>query len=165
MTLAHWLTALLDSVQELSQTALGWEMVRSPQSPTAVPLGTMGGFVALVGEELSAQIGVTASRVGCQQLCKVLLAMSPEDPDLEEHELVDAACELANIVAGGLKGRLAAQGCERLGLGLPLFVSGPVQLASGQRMELAIAHLGPVPAQVVLIHPFACHGRPATSDA
>jgi hypothetical protein len=81
--------------------------------------------------------------------------MSPEDPDLEEHELVDAACEIANIVAGIVKGRLAAHSPERLGLGLPLFVSAPLRLATGQRLERAQTQLGPVPAQVVLIHSLA----------
>jgi CheY-specific phosphatase CheX len=151
--LKQWMTALLDSAEELARTSLGWELSRPTESVEAIPGEAIGGCVALVGDTTSAQIGLIAAPSDCQQLCKALMAGTAEDPDLEESEMVDALCEMANIMAGCLKGRLEPV-TEPLKLGLPLFVRTPLRLASRQQLELAPARLGPVETRLMLIHPF-----------
>jgi CheY-specific phosphatase CheX len=150
----QWLTALTDSAEELARTALGWELTRPVDSSRELPDDALGSLVALVGAVGSVAVGIASSRQGCQQLSKALLAMSPDDPDLDEHEVVDAVCEIANIMAGSVKRRVAATSGS-LGLGLPLLLQTPMRLATGQRLAVAAAAFGPVPAHLVLIHPFA----------
>lgn len=147
-----WLNALHESADELAQVALGLDGARPLDRKAVDPLGLHGGYVALVGDASAVQIGVASSPDGCQRLSKALLAMEPDEPDLPLEDLADTMCEIGNIVAGGVKGRVDQQDGE-MKIGLPLFVHGSFSLAADQELSVKAMEIGDVNADLIVIHP------------
>jgi hypothetical protein len=108
-----------------------------------------GAYLGLVAQDEPVQVGILVDGVDCQLLSKALLGMEPTDEDLPPSDVSDAMCEIINIIAGGLKRRVA----ERMPvtLGLPIFVSGH-PLPNQQQSVLARSiKIGGVSASVLLL--------------
>ncbi len=119
--LATWADATYQAAVELAETTLDLEVVAADDgdAPEAVA------FVSLSSGKVALQIGIGSSKAGLVGLSKAMLMMEP-DEELDDEELVDAIGEMANVIAGGVKTRLASSQTG-LSIGLPLFVEGSVR--------------------------------------
>lgn len=146
-----WIDALQESTDEFAKVALEWEGARLLDGEDEDAFHLQGGYVGLVGDECAVQLGLASSPEGCQQLAKALLMMAPEEPDLPLDDIADGMCEISNIVAGGVKDRIAKRNHE-LKLGLPLFFPGSLKLAGNQECTVAAIVVGDVPCHLAVIH-------------
>jgi CheY-specific phosphatase CheX len=152
LSTSEWMDALNGTMNEIASTALGLEGSAHVRTSACIPTGLEGAYLALVGEQDSIQIGLASSAEGCQILAKAMLGMEPGDEDLPAGDLADAVCEIVNILAGGVKGRVHGK-VPPIKIGIPIFVHGNVQ--SSDRTVLAVAEVvvGRVPAALVLVEP------------
>jgi hypothetical protein len=118
---ASCLDALVDAASEVASTVLAGASFEALREGRGYGSGH-GAYLSLVAPEESLQVGLLVEPEGCQVLAKALLGMEPGDEDLPPGDVSDAMCEIINIVAGGLKRRVADN--MPLTLGLPMFVSG-----------------------------------------
>jgi len=120
-----WIAALISSAGELASEAL--HVAQELDGPTAdtLPRGQAGAYVALVGDEENLQFGVVAQPAVCDAVARALLMLEP-DEELSGDDMADALSEVANIVGGGVKRRLATRD-RSLKLGLPVFITGDVR--------------------------------------
>jgi len=141
-----WLAAVIDSAEELATSALGRTAVAFDDPVRGLPSGMAGAYVALVGDDANIQFGLVAGPGVCESLARILLMLEEED-ELSPDDTVDAVNELANILGGGVKKRMAASD-PTLRLGLPLFVCGEIQASQhadvwsiGMRLDGLAVHL------------------------
>ncbi|MBN1824886.1 MAG: chemotaxis protein CheX [Candidatus Eisenbacteria bacterium] len=150
-TIQEWLNAAVDATEELSTTALGFEGTEVLATQESLPHDLAGSYIALVGEETSLQVGLASSDAGVMILAKALLGMDPDDEEaLSESDVSDALGEIANIVAGGVKNRMADRD-PSMKLGLPMIVHGHVQATDRMQTAIADVRIGPVEAQLLVL--------------
>lgn len=135
---AEWMNALEESAREVALTALGFSECTTERDCGAPPPELFGAYLPLGTTFQPVQIGLLSGERGCQALAKALLGLTPLDDDLPLPDVGDAVSEVLNMLAGGLKRRLA--GRLELKLGLPLFLHGTVQ---------SNAHVTLMPAKLV----------------
>jgi hypothetical protein len=142
------LDALTESTSEVAATVLGgMEFVRQGASVGA--MHGHGAYLGLVAQEEPIQVGVLVDEAGSQALAKALLGLTPADEDLPPSDVSDAMCEVINIVAGGLKRRVATK--LAITLGLPIFVNGH-PLPNGQQHVVARElTIGGTPLKLLLL--------------
>jgi hypothetical protein len=139
------------SFEEVARTALTQEPVRKGE--LAAPLSHWrGAYIGLVAPQGAFQVGIAADDAGCQLLARSLLSMPESDPPLADAELADAVCEIANIVAGGFKGRVREQ-AGPLTLGLPVFFHGPAQATEHTGVLVSVVGLGSTSVGLLIVHP------------
>lgn len=83
----------------------------------------------LSSADLQVLFSMSADRGVLEALARTLLAMGP-DEELTAEDTDDAACELANLLAGSLKG---AMGDPTIQLGLPTITDASAESPSVQR--------------------------------
>jgi len=139
--------ALLESALELAETTLGCEVTvdAPPESVSGIDL--TNSLVALVGERTSVQIGIAADDRGCQSLAKLLLGA---DEELTDSDVSDAMGEIANIIGGGVKKRLAGE-FGGMRLGLPVVLMGHLELTRKQRVAQRSILFGETAARLVVV--------------
>lgn len=139
--LERWLKAMAESAADLGSSFLGLdggcELERPLDGP---PSGQVGAYVPLVGVERLTHIGLSCTAESAAALARTFMGMEPED-DLEEGDLTDALGEIANILAGGVKGRLEPEE-GALSIGLPLVVRGEIEAPRRASRAAASARLG-----------------------
>jgi len=70
-----WLTAVMESAEELAHSALSEPDVTFEEPMSGLPTGMAGAYVALVGDEANIQFGVVAGAGVCEDLARRLLMM------------------------------------------------------------------------------------------
>jgi hypothetical protein len=145
----EWLEAAVSAAAELSKTSLGFPSNRVTGKWEALPNDMAGSWVALVGNGSAVQVGIASSLEGCWALARAFLRM-PEGEEVPEEDVVDALGEMANVIAGGVKRRLAHLDPSTR-LGLPIVVRGRVEL--GDRLTPAVAEvrMGPITAHLIVL--------------
>jgi chemotaxis protein CheX len=146
IALEAWLNATVEAASEFASTTLD-AAFQSADVSSELPPDLTGCFVALVGEEGSFQIGLASDAEGCQTLAKALFA---SDEDLPDEDISDALGEIANIVAGGVKKRMATAQ-QPLSLGLPIVMEGHLRLTERQRVAQLDGKLGQVPVRLLIV--------------
>jgi len=144
-TLGVWLNATIEAAAEFSTTTLDAPL--APLDSSNLPIDLTGCFVALVGEVGSLQIGLASDSMGCQTLAKALFG---SDDDLPDEDVGDALGEIANIVAGGVKKRMAS-GEISLALGLPIVMEGHIRLTERQQIAQVDVLLGQVQTRLLIV--------------
>lgn len=140
-TLDQWLANTLEAMREFAATTLGVDDVEVLPQDQAPPSAS-GGYIAIVGRDLAAQISVSGSAEACRNLAATLLCMEPEEAeDLEAGDIADAIGELVNVVGGMVKTKLAATMGE-LQLGLPLVIAGQVVRSTAITARSASVRIG-----------------------
>lgn len=152
LSMSEWMDALSATMSDIAANALGFSSCTILRTSASIPDGLEGAYLALVGEQDSIQIGLSSSAEGCQVLAKALLQMGPEDEDLPSGDVADAVCEVVNIIAGGIKGRVNGR-VPPIKLGIPIFVHGTVQPSGRNVLVVAEALIGSVSAALVLVEP------------
>ena len=136
--ITEWSDARIGAARTLASTTLGVEITVDAAGCHDHKEPAAGSYIALVGETTSLQIGLSASPEGCQALARAFLAMEAGEPDLPDGDVADALGEMANILAGDVKRRMAGRD-PALKLGLPIVVRGRVD--TSERLETLTAAL------------------------
>lgn len=148
IAIEHWLEAMIESANELSTTVLCAGDVEVIGRNASSPPESGGAYVALVGEELLS-LGLSSSEEGCGALARAFMGLEAAD-ELSRADMVDALGEIANIIGGGVKRRMA-ETAPLMRLGLPLVVQGFVQAGGGTETRAAEVRLGSVMAYLLVI--------------
>jgi hypothetical protein len=146
--LSTCLDALSESASEVAATVLGGVPFAPLGSDSSYGSGH-GAYLGLVADDEPIQVGLLAEPAGCQILAKSLLGMAPDDEDLPLSDVSDAMCEIANIVAGGLKRRVSEG--MRITLGLPIFVTGHPLPNQQQEVSARSLRLGGVAVSLLVL--------------
>ena len=154
VALDDWMSATVDAASEFASTTLDAALETSGATGE-LSLDLTGCYVALVGEEGSLQIGLASDTSGCQTLAKALFA---SEEDLPEEDVGDALGEIANIIAGGVKKRMATAR-EPLAIGLPIVMDGHLRLTERQQIAQVDVKFGLVPARLLIV----CNKGPSSS--
>jgi hypothetical protein len=141
LELLEWLEAAADASQEiatgpLGATATSWREC----SNEALPGDLCGVYIPLISDDLALQFGMLASRDVCIELARSLLGMTADEELGSDEDIFDAVGEVSNLVAGGVKVRLADR-CN-VNLGVPLALQGRVFPASGSRSAQGVVRVG-----------------------
>lgn len=132
-----WAETAFQAMEELAETALGCEATIVSKK-AELPEDTVGAYVALVHDGGSVQVGVLAGPSGSEALTRILLGMEEDEPFESESDVADGMGEIANILAGLLKGPFDSK-LPGLELGLPLVVRG--RLEHPGAIEFVEAHI------------------------
>ncbi len=123
MNLNEWLDAAAASAKEIARGPLGATTTSWSSSPAMVlPDDLCGVYIPLSSDGLALQIGVLAERATCAKLAKSLLGIGHDEPLGSDEDVFDALGEITNMVAGGVKVRLAEK--TKVTVGLPLAMKG-----------------------------------------
>lgn len=132
LSLDDWLRMIAQAAEEFFKGQLGFTSFTTLDTTAPIDVSDVGSYVALVGDETSAQIGIVASVDTCKALAKRMLAME-EAEEIDDGDMCDAVGEIANILGGTTK-RLVADRMPGFKLGLPLFMQG--RLIASDRQEV-----------------------------
>jgi len=111
---------------EVAGASLGRETTIDETNTDPEP-GHWGSVVSLVSGHNVTCVGISSTPEGCRMLAAAMLGMdATEAKDLSDADVHDSIGELANILAGVVKGRLSDED-SALTLGLPLFIDGLVE--------------------------------------
>ena len=154
--LAGLLPDLESAFGEIARTALGIaEVVRQGEVGDSYP-HLQGAYLPLTSPQGAIQIGIASDEGGCQAFARGLLSMTEADGPLAPAEMADAFCEIANIVAGAFKRRIADR-AGAMTLGLPVFFHGPPQASEHTAVEAVMLRAGATAAALLLVYPRAPH--------
>ena len=151
----RWAEAAKAAVVELASVSLGLSEAAVLGSEAGLPENMTGALVPLVGPQESLDVGLFADAEGCGRLSASMLGMEPEDQDM----VVDAMCELSNVLAGLVKRKLL-EGPDNFEIGLPVYIRGALAVAEGVESATMHVKLGTVDAKVVLFR----HVKQAASE-
>lgn len=143
-----WAVPARAAMSELAVSALGGacQFTDVHEAPGAV----QGSLVPIVSTNLPPlQIGLFSSEDGCASIARALLGFSPTDK-LSRADIVDAVNEVVNMLSGSIKSRVPGYSTHAA-LGLPTFVLGPVECASGQEVAAVPVTVAGVQAFVFVV--------------
>lgn len=141
-----WLTAAQAAVVDLVPQALSMACDLTDAQPPLTEL--MGALIPLMSDLDPIQIGLFSDQEGCLAMARGLLGNGPDEP-MSRADMIDAVSEVVNMLAGSVKARVARY-ATHAALGLPTFIQGSVEAASGQVLESVAVVIGDH-AAVVLI--------------
>jgi len=145
-----WADALVSATNELATTSLGYEEDTIISTISDLPDIPMYSLVALAGDDTTLQIGMAATPEDCMELSRTLLGMEPEDEELSEQDLVDALGEIVNVLAGGVKTRMAHVAAS-MRIGLPIVLKGTVNVSKSTDVSATLIRWDAAEAQLVLL--------------
>lgn len=144
----EWLDCLTDVAQEFASGSLRFDGGAMANDPTAKSGTRPAAYISILSETNSMHLGVATSMQGCRTLTRAFLGVREKDA-ISEKDVVDAMSEILNIVAGKVKSRLATRD-KSLKLGLPIFITGQIQVTDNMERAVANVELGPVPCQLLV---------------
>ncbi len=147
---AQWREAVQGAATELARNALGFTGAKVAE-PVAIEqtANMVGAHIPMIGSQ-AFELSLFTTREGCSQLATAVLGMNADE--LPPGTIPDAIGEIVNMLAGGVKRRLASNGGD-LELGLPVFVNGNVELAGRQSAVTLPVQVGPVQTFVLILGP------------
>lgn len=141
LELSEWLEAAADASQEIATGPLGATVTSWRDcSGEALPGNLCGVYIPLVSDDLALQFGMLASRDVCIEIARSLLGMTPDEEVGSDEDVFDAVGEVSNLVAGGVKVRVADR-CN-VNLGVPLALQGKVFPSSGSSSVQGVVRVG-----------------------
>ena len=118
---------MVSATNELASSSLGYENGLIGKLSDSPPCNFEGSCVALIGDEDSIQIGIGATQSDCRELARRLFGMEEgEEGELSEADVADAMGEMANVIAGGVKVRVANDNSMSMNIGLPIILQGHI---------------------------------------
>lgn len=108
----------------------------------------IGGLVNLSSSHSALKIGVLATPRDCRALAERLLG-KPAGGSFPDSIVRGAMCELAYLLAGGVKRRLVASG--PISVGQPSFLAGGVEAKPGWQVETTEVELDSIAATLVCV--------------
>lgn len=152
----QWLDAAEESTVEVAFTALARESRAAGQRSSTPPHDLGGAYVQLISDREVVHVGLCGVPDVLRALATSLLG---DEAGLSPSDVIDAVGEIANMIAGGVKRRMASTH-PGLQLGLPVFIHG--HLEPRERQHLRVAQLLVSPGDgltlVVMHEARAAHG-------
>jgi CheY-specific phosphatase CheX len=146
-----WLDAMIEAFEETATSMMGFEGATVDRVFDTVPDRWAGSWLALVGSGDQAQVGIAGDREACDGMARALLGFEP-DEEIADDDVVDAMSEIVNVVAGGLKTRIADRQ-PGLTLGLPVFFRGQPRLTPQLECAVAEVTVGEYSACLLVVRP------------
>lgn len=143
-----WLQIVSESAHDLAVTALECEIVVEEGGEYATTRETLGCAIALEATGLHLQIGLTSDWIGCQALAQTLIG---EAAELPTNDVLDALGEMTNIVAGGVKKRVALK-YPAIRVGLPSVIKGSLKPVGNQTLARARVRFGAISANLMVAY-------------
>ena len=148
-----WLEVLMSVTEEFAHDTLGFTSYEHLNSHDRAPESGTGTYIPLVGARASLEMAIVSTDQGCRQLAGALLGMdAAESEELPQDDVVDAFCEIINIVSGVVKQRVNEEDSS-FNLGLPIFVQGQIRVMEHQGTAVAQVKMGDIPVQLVVVTP------------
>ena len=144
----EWLDCLADVAQEFASGSLRFDGGGMAPDPGAKTGTRPAAYISILSEANSMHLGLATSMQGCRTLTRAFLGVREKDA-ISEKDVVDAMSEILNIVAGKVKSRLASRDGS-LRLGLPIFITGQIQVTDNMERAATNVELGPVPCQLLV---------------
>jgi hypothetical protein len=142
-----WLEASEQALLEVALAALsapdGHVLARAAESPSSMS----GAYVSLISDEEVAHVGVCAKDERLRALAGGLLGPAES---LSAADLTDAVGEIVNMLAGGVKRRLAESN-PGLRIGLPMWVRGNLEATERQQLRASFMRLHGVGDLVLIV--------------
>ena len=152
-TAEDWLGVLMSVTEEFAYESLGFPSYSTQGRHGTAPQSGTGTYIPLVGARASLEMGIVSTDTGCRRLAGALLGMDAEESaELSEDDVVDAFCEIINIVSGVVKQRVNEEDSS-FNLGLPIFVQGQIRVMEHQGTAVADVQIGDIPVQLVVVTP------------
>lgn len=146
---AEWLQAVSAAVEDLAPETLGCELAGVTSYRGELEPAACGALLPISGDDENLQLGLFCAPVAARELAAAFL--SHADPEsLHAAEVADALGEILNSWMSTALVRLGVSD-ETLRLGLPLFVSGPLQAGITMERSALSMKLGPTPIQLVML--------------
>lgn len=136
--LGRWVDSVVDAMQD-TVMMLGFDGFEVDRQQ-GTPEGLQGAHIALVGATYAVHLGVLSTARDTQRMAQAMLEAEEELP---QEDVADAMGEIANILAGGLKGAMLDVD-EELKLGLPVYVAGrfdPPTSAANQTLRFVMGNI------------------------
>ena len=143
-TLDHWTDAALSATEEFSRTMLGLEGCAVLDRSEVLPNSLRGAYLPIMAGQWSLYVGILSTKEGGAALARTLLGMQ-ESEHIDEADVVDALGEIANVIGGSVKSRMAATG-GNIRLSLPIFVDGQVVVSQKTVSRCIRIRLGSIDA-------------------
>ena len=134
-TMEAWVQSVVDAMLDAGMM-LGFEDAEVDEEAERPDDRFIGAGIAVVGDEHAIQLGVLSTPDQADLIARTMLAMEP-DEELAHDDMADAIGEIANIIAGGVKGAMVDD-APGLRLGLPVFSDRPFR-KMGKTTEQNIA--------------------------
>lgn len=132
MNLTEWLSVAADSTREIAQGPLAMATAVWRDVPgLLLPDDLYGVYIPLLSEGLHLQFGLLAERRVCAKLASSLVGPAPDESLDSDEDVFDAVGEVTNMIAGGIKIRVA--GRANVSVGLPLALRGKVFPSTGSQ--------------------------------
>lgn len=140
---------LFQALCDIADLALGCDHCQRGTEQDASSVGGLGGgIVYLWSPRTELHVGVLAAPQGRRALAGRLLGKSSAD-ELSESMVRGAMCELAYLLAGGVRRRLLGAGA--VSVGSPSFLEGTVQPPFGWTVQVTPVMLDDVEATLVSV--------------
>jgi CheY-specific phosphatase CheX len=149
--MAELLALVAKAAEELFTEQLGFRGFAVVGRSSGLAVTDVGAYVALVGDEPPAQVGLVASIDTCRLLARQMLVMDVAE-ELVDGDMCDAIGEIAHLL-GDSTTRLLKERGAGLKLGLPLFIQG--RLIASQRQEVGslTVRIGAAVASLIVLRP------------
>lgn len=154
--LENWVVAVTGAMEE-SAVMLGFGSCTLEGHEDDVPGDLVGAHITIVGDHGAVHLAVLSTAAGNDFIARTMLMMEP-DEELSQEDIADTVGEIANIVAGGVKGALS-QWDGGLKLGLPIFIKGHIERGSATQARSLNFTIDGTPVTVAVI----VHGVSAAS--
>jgi hypothetical protein len=122
VNLTRWLAAAAESAREIAAGPLGIARTTWDESARSLPDDLYGVYIPLLTETVALQLGILAGRDVCTKLARSLIGVDAAEPLETDEDVLDAVGEVTNMIAGGVKVRLASE-CNII-VGVPLALKG-----------------------------------------
>ena len=142
----EWLATFRSAADDFSKSSLRFDgtSAGSRDDGTAQP----GAYIAILSEQNSVHLGLCAPPSQCRSLARGLLGLR-QDEELSDRDVVDGVSEVMNILAGKVKSQMAGRDGS-LKLGLPMFITHPIQAGGETEVTVADVKIGPVTAKLMV---------------
>jgi hypothetical protein len=143
----EWLASFQDAATEFARNSMRFDTRIAPVAAAAADESARpGAYIAILSDQNSIHLGLSASTAGLHALARGLLGLR-QDEALGERDVVDGVSEVMNIVAGKVKSHMSGRDGQ-LRLGLPMYIPSPIAVGPGMEVLSAEIRIGPVPCKL-----------------
>ncbi len=151
------LQLVVECGDEIAKTALFLDGMTYLSDGGSPDQDHMGAYIPMIsdGDTALANVGISADKKTCRMLASALMGMGIEEEEEEEPlsdaDIADALGEVANLIAGAFKARIAQHGVAP-NLGTPMVLQGKIVQISNQTCDVAVCKMGDATVELIILH-------------